>query len=163
LAENFNKLVIDSVYTNDLLADYGDTYFDMRERYFTIAAAPKSKITLILDHTYNNKCNTVLRFTRFGAMDIAEWWYEENQIDRYKPRITTDLSFGYTIREKVKLVVGANNLFNVYPYVKKPSELLDVYVDGMFNPADTESGGTWNPVQRGNNRRFVFIRTNWKF
>lgn len=163
LAANFNKLVIDSVYTNDLLADYGDIYFDMRERYFAIAAAPKSKINLTLDHTYNNKCNTVLRFTRFGAMEIADWWKDETQVDRYKARITTDLSFGYTIKEKVKLVVGANNLFNVYPYVKKPSVLADVYVDGMSNPADTESGGAWDPVQMGNNGRFLFIRTNWKF
>lgn len=148
LASNFNNLSIDAINTNDKLKGKEDTYFDMREQYFLRASAPPSKINLTLDYQLN-KLSTVLRFVRFGQVELADWNYDEAENDIYTAKITTDLSLKYAFTDKVQLVVGSNNLFNVFP--------------DAFSPYNTESGGAWDPVQMGWNGRFVYTRLKLNF
>ncbi|WP_448519351.1 TonB-dependent receptor [Rhodoflexus sp.] len=147
LAMNFNRLDIDQVKTNDKLAGKEDIYFDLRERYFARAAAPNSKINLTFDYT-TGKLGALLRFVRFGEVVLANWNYDENDLDVYSPKVTTDMALRYTFSKGVALAIGANNIFNVYPDRSLPSL--------------TESGGAWDPVQMGNNGAFYYARLNVK-
>ncbi|WP_420155146.1 TonB-dependent receptor [Siphonobacter sp.] len=148
LAANFNKLTIDAVNTTPRLAGKQDTYFDLRERYFVMYSAPPSKINLSFDYTLR-KFNVMLRFVRFGEIKLANWNYDLNDLDVYKPKVTTDLTLGYRITPQVGIAIGGTNLFNVYPTLHQPSL--------------TESGGAWDPVQMGSNGSFWFARLNLKF
>lgn len=56
--------------------------FDLRERYFLEASAPKSKIGLSLDYSVN-KFTIFTRFTRFSKVVLANWNYDENDLDTY--------------------------------------------------------------------------------
>lgn len=167
LTANFNHLSIDKVYTNDRLKGKEDTYFDERERRFVQASAPPSKLNLTADYTVK-RLNMLVRLVRFGEMTLANFnVYEENfsqkgliAYDVYKPRLTTDLSLSYQANLRVRLTVGGNNVFNVYPGSKSmPFARRNDY----FSPLLTESGGAWDPVQMGTNGAFWFTKVNVKF
>jgi len=148
-AANFNQLTIDNrINTSAKLQDKEDTYFDLREQYFVISSAPRSKMNLTLDYGIQ-KINFVLRFTRFGEMRLANWDYDADKLDVYTPKVTTDLSVKYNFTKNVNLTVGSSNMFNVYPDKSTPSL--------------TESGGAWDPVQMGFNGAFYFTKLNVKF
>ena len=51
MAANFNNMVINDIYTNDKLKGKENTYFGIREQYFLLASAPKSKVNIGLDYT----------------------------------------------------------------------------------------------------------------
>ncbi len=148
LAANFNRLTIDEVNTNAKLAGKEDTYFDLREQYFLRASAPPSKINLTFDYTLR-KFSALVRFVRFGEVKLADWNYDENNLDVYQARTTTDLALSYQLAKAVRITIGGSNIFNVYPT--------------MFTPSLTESGGAWDPVQMGNNGAFWFLKTNFRF
>jgi iron complex outermembrane receptor protein len=142
---NFNRLDIDQVKTNDKLAGKEDIYFDLRERYFARAAAPNSKINLTFDYN-KGKFGALLRFVRFGEVVLANWNYDETDLDVYSPKVTTDVALRYAFSKQAALAIGVNNVFNVYPDRSLPSL--------------TESGGAWDPVQMGNNGAFYYARLN---
>lgn len=148
LAANFNKLTIDEINTNAKLAGKEDIYFDLREQYFLRASAPPSKLNLTFDYTVN-KFSALLRFVRFGEVKLADWNYDENNLDIYEARTTTDLALSYQVARAVRITVGGSNILNVYPT--------------QFAPSLTESGGAWDPVQMGNNGAFWFLKTNVRF
>ena len=148
LAANFNKLTIDEINTNAKLAGKEDIYFDLREQYFLRASAPPSKLNLTFDYSVN-KLSVLLRFVRFGEIKLADWNYDENNLDIYKARTTTDLALSYQVAKAVRITVGGSNILNVYPT--------------QFAPSLTESGGAWDPVQMGNNGAFWFLKTNFRF
>lgn len=148
LAANFNKLTIDEINTNTKLAGKEDIYFDLREQYFLRASAPPSKINLTFDYSVA-KWSVLLRFVRFGEVKLADWNYDENNLDVYKSRTTTDLALSYQVAKAVRITVGGSNILNVYPT--------------QFTPSLTESGGAWDPVQMGNNGAFWFLKTNFRF
>ena len=68
--------------------------------------------------------------------------------DTYSAKIVTDLNLGFQLSEQLKLDVGVNNLFNVYP---------DQQDDW------TEAGGYWDAVQMGFGGAFYFTRLNMIF
>lgn len=148
LAANFNKLTIDEINTNTRLAGKEDTYFDLREQYFLRASAPPSKLNLTFDYSVN-KLSFLLRFVRFGEVTLADWNYDENNLNVYEARTITDLALSYQLGKVLRLTVGGSNIFNIYPT--------------QFAPSLTESGGAWDPVQMGNNGAFWFIKTNFRF
>lgn len=140
-AANFNDLTINSVNTNEKLAGKEDTYFDLRESYFLRASAPPSKLNLTLDYQIK-KSSFLVRFVRFGQIELANWNYDENDLDVYTPKITTDWGYTFKPSQKINFTVGANNVFNVFP------DMSSGYV--------TESGGPWDPVQMGWNGAFWY-------
>jgi iron complex outermembrane receptor protein len=90
----------------------------------------------------------MIRFVRFGKVELADWNYDVAENDIYKPKTTTDLSVNYKISQKLGLAIGSNNLFNVYP--------------DMSSGYYTESGGAWDPVQMGSNGAFYYAKINIK-
>jgi iron complex outermembrane recepter protein len=153
IAANFNDMVIDKIYTNQKLQGKEDIYFGLREQYFLLASAPKSKINFAIDYMKGNFF-TDLKLTQFGKVELINWSDNGDRVvdpgekDTYNPKITTDLSVGYNLRN-FTFTVGGVNLLNVYP--------------DKMDPGLTESGGIWDAVQMGFSGAFYFARVGFKF
>jgi iron complex outermembrane recepter protein len=153
LSSNFNRMTIDRIYTNNKLTGKEDVYFGLREQYFLLASAPKSKINLGIDYSKSNFFSS-LKLTRFGQVELINWndngdnTIDPGELDVYKPRITADLSAGYNFRN-VTFTIGGVNIFNIYP--------------DKHNPALTESGGIWDAVQMGFSGAFYYTKIGFRF
>lgn len=152
-AANFNNMVIDKIYTNDLLTGKEGTYFGLREQYFLLASAPKSKFNFSVDYLNKNFFSN-LKVTRFGKVELINWndngdnVVDPGEMDTYNPRFTTDLSVGYNLKH-FTFTVGGVNILNAYP--------------DKQDPGLTESGGIWDSVQMGFSGAFYFAKIGFKF
>lgn len=142
-AGNFNNMELGDIKTSEKLKGKEETYFGEREQYFLLASAPKSKMTLAIDHVIN-KFHTSLRFVHFGEIKLIDWIGTE---DIYEAKMTTDLSFAYDFTDNLTLILGSANIFNVYP-----SE----------QDTETETGGLWDAVQMGFSGRFIYSKFMFK-
>ncbi len=154
---NFNDMEITDV-KNGVLDE--QTFFGERDKAFLLASAPDSK--LILNVKYDiNKFDVALGLNRFSEVKLLDFQtfepvedYEsfEDQIasatDTYSSKITTDLNLGYKISDNLKLNVGSNNLFNVYP------DQQDDWSEG---------GGYWDSVQMGFGGAYYYAKLNLQF
>lgn len=144
-AGNFNDMKIDKIYTNTKLAGKEDVYFGLREQYFLLASAPKSKINLTLDYS-NSKFNANLRFVQFGKVELINF---VDHKDEYPAKMTTDLTLGYNLTRNINLSVGGVNIFNIYP--------------DQQDAENSESGGLWDAVQMGFSGAYYFAKLGFKF
>ncbi|NER11199.1 iron complex outermembrane recepter protein [Muriicola jejuensis] len=131
------------------------TFFGERDKAFLLASAPASKLTLNVNYD-KNWFDVGLAFTHFSKIELLDFQMFEdpadyggfaNQViaatDTYDPKLVTDLVFGFDLDEDLKLNIGANNLFNVYP---------DQQDDW------TEAGGYFDSVQMGFGGAFFYGR-----
>jgi iron complex outermembrane receptor protein len=152
-AGNFNNMVIDKIYTNDMLKGKENVYFGLREQYFLLASAPKSKFNFGVDYSKDNFFANV-KLTRFGKVELINWndngdnVVDPGELDVYNPRITVDLSIGYNLKN-FTFTLGSVNLLNTYP--------------DKHDPALTESGGIWDSVQMGFSGAMYFAKVGFKF
>lgn len=117
LSANFTETEVVSVHVPNSLNGSPNDFFNHEETGRFEDALPRSKVNLTFDYTLN-KFSSLLSFVRFGEV----WARTGNQSDpstwidqEFDSRVVTDLSIGYDIAQGVKLTVGANNLFDVYP------------------------------------------------
>lgn len=157
LLGNFNNMKIDKV-LNGALDE--QTFFGARDKAFLLASAPDSKLSLNL--FYNKKWfDASLTLTRFSEIELLDFQMFEDasdyggfaeQIaaatDTYEAKMVTDLNLGFELSDNLKLNVGSNNLFNIYP---------DQQDDW------TESGGYFDSVQMGFGGAFYYLKMNYKF
>ncbi len=154
---NFNDMKIDKVLNGSLDEQ---TFFGERDKAFLLTSAPKSKLSLNLNYN-KNWFDAGLTLTRFSAVDLLDYqMYEDpadygglaSQVvaatDTYGEKMVTDLNLGFKLSESLKLNVGSNNLFNVYP---------DQQDDW------TEAGGYWDSVQMGFGGAYYYAKLNYKF
>jgi iron complex outermembrane receptor protein len=84
--------------------------------------------------------------------DPSDYGGFQNQIiaatDTYTAKFVTDLNLGFAVSKNIKLNIGSNNLFNIYP---------DQQDDW------TEGGGYWDSVQMGFSGSFYYARINYNF
>jgi len=152
-AGNFNNMVIDKIYTNDQLKGKENVYFGLREQYFLLASAPKSKFNFGVDYSKGNFFSN-LKLTRFGKIELINWndngdnVIDPGELDVYNPKVTVDLSVGYNLKN-FTFTLGSVNLLNAYP--------------DRHDPALTESGGTWDCVQMGFSGALYFAKVGFKF
>lgn len=157
LVGNINNMKVDAV-NNGTLDE--QTFFGEREKAFLLASAPDNKFSLNLNYA-RKWFDAGLAFTRFSEVklldyqmyeDVADYGSFANQIkaatDTYGVKIVTDLTLGFNLSKNTKLIVGSNNLFNVYP------DQQDDWV---------EAGGYWDAVQMGFGGAFYYTRMNFKF
>ena len=151
---NFNDMTITDVKNGNLDEQ---TFFGERDKSFLLASAPDSKLTLNL--TYDIEWfDVALGLTRFSEItlldfqmfeDVADYGSLANQVaaasDVYDSKIVTDLNLGFKLNDALKLNVGSNNLFNVYP---------DQQDDW------TEAGGYWDAVQMGFGGAYYYAKLN---
>ncbi|MGI4734012.1 MAG: TonB-dependent receptor plug domain-containing protein [Janthinobacterium lividum] len=145
LAANLNRLLVTSVQTTPLLAGKEDIFFGAREQAFVKASAPPYKINLTFDYNLG-RFGALVRFVEFGGVTLIDY---NNDINRYDPRLTTDVALSYALTNQLRLSLGSSNLFNKYP--------------NFFNPQATETGGAWDPVQMGSNGRMLFAKLQARF
>jgi iron complex outermembrane receptor protein len=123
-----------------------ETFFGAREIAFLKASAPNNKFGLNLN--YERKWFDIgTAFTRFSKVTLVDYAGANNV---YYPKIVTDLTLGFQIIKQVKLTVGSNNLFNIYPTKQDES-------------GNTEAGGYWDAVQMGSNGAYYYTRLSFKF
>ena len=148
-----NKMMIDKVYTNQKLMGKESTYFGLRDKYFLLASAPKSKFNLGIDYT-KGKFFSNLKLTRFGKVELINWndngdnVVDAGELDTYNPKVTADLALGY-ILNNFTITLGGVNITNVYP--------------DKHDPASTESGGVWDCVQMGFSGALYYAKIGFKF
>lgn len=154
---NFNNMVIKDVKNGNLDEQ---TFFGERDKAFLLASAPESKLVGILtyDRNWFSAALTTTRFSEVKLLDFqmfedsADYGGFENKVhaatDTYSAKFVTDLNFGFEVSKNIKLNVGSNNLFNVYP---------DQQDDW------TEGGGYWDAVQMGFSGAFYYARINYNF
>ena len=143
LVGNINDMKIDKV-KNGTLDEA--TFFGKREKAFLLASAPDNKFSLNLNYA-KNKFDAGLAFTRFSKVVLVDYADED---DVYNPRVVTDLTVGYQFTKSLKLTIGSNNLFNVYP--SKQDE-----------QGNTEAGGYWDAVQMGFSGAYYYARLGFTF
>jgi len=154
---NINDMNIDKVNNGNLDEQ---TFFGERDKGFLLASAPKSKFTLNMNYS-KDKFDAGLAFTHFSKVDLLDYQMLEptadydsfddqiNQAtDTYEARLVTDLVFGYQLCDGLKLNIGANNLFNVYP------DQQDDWVEG---------GGYWDSVQMGFGGAYYYAKVGFTF
>ena len=78
-------------------------------------------------------------------------YYTNARFDtRFGTKTTTDLTLGYQFTKQLKLTVGSNNMFNIYP-------------DQQDEQGNTEAGGYWDAVQMGFNGAYYYARLGFTF
>ena len=154
---NFNDMKIDKVLNGNLDEQ---TFFGERDKAFLLASAPDSKLSLSLN--YNKRWfDAGLTFTHFSEVTLLDWQAEEDSADYggfaqkllaakdvYGAKMVTDLNLGFKLSNNLKLNVGTNNLFNIYP---------DQQDDW------TEGGGYWDAVQMGFGGAYYYAKMNYRF
>jgi iron complex outermembrane receptor protein len=140
---NINHMEIDNI-QNGILDE--QTFFGDREKAFLLASAPESKFGLNLTYS-KNKFDAGAALTRFSKVVLVDYSGED---DVYNAKIVTDLTFGYKLSKSLKLSIGSNNLFNVYP-------------DQQDEVGDTEAGGYWDAVQMGFSGAYYYARLGFNF
>ncbi|RTY95230.1 TonB-dependent receptor [Flavobacterium sp. GT3R68] len=140
---NINKMEITDVKNGSLDEQ---TFFGDREKAFLLASAPESKFGL--NFTYaKNKFDAGLAFTRFSKVVLVDYSGED---DVYNAKTITDVTVGYKLTKNLKLSLGSNNLFNIYP-------------DQQDEVGDTEAGGYWDAVQMGFSGAYYYARLGFNF
>ncbi len=120
---------VDDIHASQVLVDAGqlDTYFNEQSRIYLEDAVPGLKINL--SHTLSsNKVSFFLRNAYFGEVTQANNDLSNQQV--FAAKVVTDFSLGYNFSEALKISVGANNLFDVYPDKVDPSN--SDYSSGRF-------------------------------
>ena len=111
-----------------------------------MASAPKNKFGLNLNYSHKS-FDTGVALTRFSKVVLIDYAGVDNV---YAPRVNTDITFGYQINKQLKLTLGSNNLFNIYPTKQDES-------------GNTEAGGYWDAVQMGFNGAYYYARLGFTF
>lgn len=140
---NINNMSITKVNNGDLDAE---TFFGKREQAFLLASAPKNKFGLNLTYAHK-KFDSGIALTRFSKVVLIDYAGLDNV---YTARINTDLTVGYQFTKQLKLTLGSNNLFNVYPTKQDES-------------GNTEAGGYYDAVQMGFNGAYYYARLGFNF
>ena len=143
LVGNINDMKIEKVKNGTL--DEG-TFFGKREKAFLLASAPKNKFGLNLTYS-KEKFDAGLAFTHFSKVVLVDYSDED---DIYTQKTITDLTLGYKLSKQLKLSIGSNNLFNIYP-------------DKQDEIGDTEAGGYWDSVQMGFSGAYYYARLGFNF
>ena len=143
LVGNINNMTIGAIHNGALPQDI---FFGAREQAFLLASAPKNKFGLNLNYSHK-KFDTGLALTRFSKVVLIDYAGLDNV---YTPRVNTDLTVGYQFTKQLKLTIGSNNLFNIYPTKQDES-------------GNTEAGGYWDAVQMGFNGAYYYARLGFNF
>ena len=167
LAANFNETRIKKIKGTEKIPAVPDSlgnyfYFDRAEQSRVELANPKNKVSLSANYQYK-KIGLLARATRFGK--VSSWNADPRLDETYNPKIVTDASISYNILPQVRVTIGANNLFDVYP------DKLKWYQDGTGDKSNIYYGNTSdgrfkysrNATQFGMNGGYYYISLSANF
>lgn len=165
-------------------------YYSEASRVYLQEAIPRVKANLTNSVTYK-KFDFFLRNVYFGKVTdpntadvngdgrvegvIINGQAVEIEHPIWGAKIITDLSVGFKITEAAKIVIGANNIFDIYPDLNLGTQtairprLVSGAIDYTAAPATIDLSNanqfvySRNVSQFGQNGRFVFARLNFSF
>ncbi|SFE19001.1 TonB-dependent receptor [Spirosoma endophyticum] len=185
---------IGDIKASKILVDNGqiNNYYSEANRIYLEQAVPRVKFNL--SHTLSmNKFDFFLRNVYFGKVTdpntvdvngdgiigaiVVNGRAVENEHPTWGGRVITDLSVGYQITPILKLVVGANNIFDIYPdknygpvTAKRPTGVEangTIIYGSAASTVDLSNSNQFvysrNTSQFGQNGRFLFGRLNFTF
>ena len=148
-----------------------NNYFNEASRIYLESAVPRTKLALINTLT-TGKFELFLRQTFFGevtdpntadvnADGFVEGAFINNQFIAVEhpvwgARTITDFSIGYTINRMLKVTVGANNIFDIYPD-------KNLKIQTAANPLSAGGYGTPGIIDLSNANQFEFSRNTSQF
>lgn len=167
LAANFNETKIKEVKGTESIPATQDAngnyfFFDRAEQSRVELANPQHKISAAANYQYK-KIGAMLRATRFGKVSS---WNTNPQLDEtYEAKIITDASVSYNIMPQVRVTIGANNLFDVYPDKLKwfrdgNGDKTNIYYS---NTSDGRFVYSRNATQFGMNGGYYYISLSANF
>jgi iron complex outermembrane receptor protein len=160
---------VGSIHASQILEDAGqiNSYYSESSRVYLQEAVPRVKANLTNSLSVN-KFDFFLRNVYFGqvtdpntgdangdgTVDTAIINGKTVAVEHpiWGAKVITDLSVGYKFTENAKIVIGANNLFDVYP---------DENLESLKNA--NQFTYSRNVSQFGQNGRFLFARLSFSF
>ncbi|MBD2751701.1 TonB-dependent receptor [Spirosoma validum] len=185
---------VGGIKASQVLADNGqiNRYYSESSRVYLQEAVPRVKFNL--SHTLTlNKFDFFLRNVYFGKVTdpntvdvngdgmigaiVVNGQAVENEHPVWGARVITDLSIGYQVVPALKVVVGANNLFDIYPdknygpvSARRPTGVEangNIVYGAAASTVDLSNSNQFvysrNTSQFGQNGRFLFARLNFTF
>jgi iron complex outermembrane receptor protein len=115
LAANFNKTDITHIIANPpALASLGPSYvlFDQQSQGYLTSSLPRTKVSFGITWGWH-RINVDLHEIRYGSYSIIN---DTSALDRTFPAAwITNIALDYHVTPRVSVIVGADNVFNVYP------------------------------------------------
>lgn len=112
-ATTFTKTsIVGDVHASPLLAGKESTYLDAASRILIEKVTPRVKSNITFDYSIG-KWNAFLRNVYFGKVSQPTNTVANQQ--ELTGRVITDLGAGYNFTKNLKVTIGANNIFDVYP------------------------------------------------
>jgi iron complex outermembrane receptor protein len=196
-----NTKKVGSIHASPILEAAGqiNRYYSEASRVYLQESVPRVKANLTNSLSYK-KFDFFLRNVYFGKVTdpntvdvngdgfvgaiVVNGRAAENEHPIWAAKIITDLSVGFKITEAAKIVIGANNIFDIYPDLnlgpisaKRPTNIANPNLTGLdsngnvaYDPATTidlsnanQFVYSRNTSQFGQNGRFVFARLSFSF
>nr|WP_315166930.1 TonB-dependent receptor [uncultured Flavobacterium sp.] len=196
-----NTQKVGSIHASPILEAAGqiNRYYSEASRVYLQESVPRVKANLTNSLSYK-KFDFFLRNVYFGKVTdpntvdvngdglvgaiVVNGRAVENEHPVWAAKIITDLSVGFKITSAAKIVIGANNIFDIYPDLnlgpisaKRPTNILNPNLTGLdsngnvaYDPATTidlsnanQFVYSRNTSQFGQNGRFVFARLSFSF
>lgn len=104
--------IVGDIHASPLLVGKESIYMDQASRILIEKVTPRIKANLTLDYTLN-QWNMFLRNVYFGK--VSQPTNVEANMQELPGRVVTDIGLGYNLNKNLKITLGANNLFDVYP------------------------------------------------
>jgi iron complex outermembrane recepter protein len=167
LAANFNETKIKKVKGTEKIPAVPDSvgnyfFFDRAEQSRVELANPKNKISLSANYQLK-KIGLMVRATRFGA--VSSWNVDPRLDETYDAKIVTDASISYSVLPQVRITIGANNLFDVYPDKLKWFQDANGDKSNIYygNTSDGRFQYSRNATQFGMNGGYYYISLSANF
>ncbi|MDP9958965.1 TonB-dependent receptor plug domain-containing protein [Chryseobacterium lathyri] len=147
LAGNYTETKITDFHFPENLVPPQDEFFGPDQINIIETLSPKAKASLGLNYAIG-KFNFMVRNTYFGQ--VIRDGYPFGKVQKFSPKVVTDISVGYDITKNINLTIGANNAFDVFPDL----QIYENSYYGVFKYA---------PVQMGTLGNYFFGRLNFNF
>jgi iron complex outermembrane recepter protein len=167
LAANVNETKIEKIKGTSNIPAVPDAngnyfFFDRAEQARVELANPKNKLALSANYTIK-KFGIMARATRFG--EVSSWNTNPMLDETYEAKVVTDASVSYQIIPQVRVTVGANNLFDVYPdklkwFREGNGDKSNIY---YANTSDGRFVYSRNATQFGMNGGYYYISLSASF
>jgi iron complex outermembrane receptor protein len=150
-AANWNNTDIAAIKTPPLLQGLGETLFNEIERVYVEEAQPGQLYNLSGRYSLGPVAGLV-RFNFFGEVAATESATDPSRKQVFGGKWITDLDLSYKFRSGMKIHVGANNIFDVFPDKNIPENSFN----GIFvYPRRTAPFGF--------NGGYFYTKVGWEF
>jgi len=175
-----NTQKVGDIHGSQILKDNGqiNRYFSETSRIYLEEAVPRVKANLTNSMTVK-KFDFFLRNVYFGQVTdpniadvngdgkinaiVVNGSAVENEHPIWSARVITDLSVGYKVSESTKVVIGANNIFDVYPSRNLGSQTVTSRASGVDSSGNVVYSPTSATIDLSNANQFVYSRNTSQF